>query len=295
MSRRNIFENSAKALLIGITTPFLPLPTPLTTPVESAEAMLLQFPIISTPTMRSQIGDGTMTQEQQLNAQLASPQHQSRTLKNTYHFIRAGQSELEKDGIYSTNPLFLTNRENALAPEGYNCLQKSLKQLKAASSQMQPTIVFHSLAANSMDTGDYIATELTLGRNILLPEFTYLDQRGIGLWDSSAMTEVKPAMWALDSMEAGVEGFKGRPPANTDGTPNDTLHDQFTRLRQFLSLQETRSSGETILVIFPDGTGPALLSCMMAGIPFEDVHALAYAPGELRLDVTPESIRELYE
>jgi len=35
MSRRTLFENSAKALLIGITTPFLPLPTPspLTTPV----------------------------------------------------------------------------------------------------------------------------------------------------------------------------------------------------------------------------------------------------------------------
>ena len=35
-------------------------------------------------------------------------------LKNKYHLMRAGWSELENDGIYSTNPLFLTNRENQM-------------------------------------------------------------------------------------------------------------------------------------------------------------------------------------
>mmetsp|Transcript_17575 Transcript_17575/g.19726 ORF Transcript_17575/g.19726 Transcript_17575/m.19726 type:complete len:101 (+) Transcript_17575:509-811(+) len=52
----------------------------------------------------------------------------------------------------------------------------------------------------------------------------YLDQRGISLlWDYSYLGEVKPAIWASDSMEAGLEGFKGWPPANTVGTPNDTV------------------------------------------------------------------------
>ena len=49
------------------------------------------------------------------------------------------------------------------------------------------------------------------------------------------------------------------------------------------------------MVIFPDGTGPALLSCMIAGIPYNQVHALEYAPGELRLDITPESVKALYQ
>jgi hypothetical protein len=146
-----------------------------------------------------------------------------------------------------------------------------------------------------MDTGDLIARELKLGRDRLLPEFTYLDQRGIGLWDSSDMSIVKPALWALDELEAGPEGFGARPPPNEDGTPNETLHDQFIRLRQFLSLQESRTAGETILIIFPDGTGPALLSCMIAGIPFHKVHVLDMVPGELRLDVTPENIKALYD
>lgn len=258
MNRREVFSNSAKAIFAGLATPFVLDPT------DPANALLLRFPI-------------------------GPPQ----SLKNNYHFLRAGSSELEDEGIYSTNPLFLTNRENAMSDEGYKCLKPAIDVLK--KTQNQPTVAYHSLAANGMDTGDLIARELKLGRDRLLPEFTYLDQRGIGLWDSSEESLTRHAVWAMDQMEAGAEGFGGRPPANTDGTPNDTLHDQFTRLRQFLSLQETRTSGDTILVIFPDGTGPALLSCMIAGIPYSEAHALEYKPGELRLDITPESIRELYE
>jgi len=58
------------------------------------------------------------------------------------------------------------------------------------------------------------------------------------------------------------------------------------RLRQVMSVLETLYSGETILVIFPDGTGPALLSALIAGIPLNRVHELEYAPGELRMDIT---------
>jgi broad specificity phosphatase PhoE len=214
-------------------------------------------------------------------------------LKNKYHLMRAGMSELEYQGIYSTNPLFLTNRENQMHLRGQQQIKRATEKL-FPSSQL-PTVIYHSLAANGMDTGDLIARELHLGRDRLLPEFTYLDQRGIGLWDSSDVSIVQPAMWALDELEAGSEGFGGRPPANVDGTPNETLQDQFIRLRQFLSLQESRTSGETILIIFPDGTGPALLCCMIAGIPFNKVHILEMLPGELRLDVTPTSITTWYE
>lgn len=260
INRRDVFSNSAKALFAGLATPFLLDPT------DPANALLMKFPV-----------DDPNTQP----------------LKNRYHFLRAGTSELEVEGIYSTNPLFLTNRDNALSDKGYESLKGVIPLLKKTANQ--PTVAYHSLAANGMDTGDYIARELKLGRDRLLPEFTYLDQRGIGLWDSNEEEIVRPAVWAMDKLEAGNEGFGGKPPANTDGTPNDNLHDQFTRLRQFLSLQETRTAGETILVIFPDGTGPALLSCMIAGIPYSEVHALEFKPGELRLDITRQSVTEMYE
>lgn len=41
--------------------------------------------------------------------------------------------------------------------------------------------------------------------------------------------------------------------------------------------------------MFPDGTGPALLSAMIAGISLNRVHELEYAPGEIRLNVTMAS------
>jgi len=38
--------------------------------------------------------------------------------------------------------------------------------------------------------------------------------------------------------------------------------------------------------VFPDGTGPALLSTMIAGLPYNRAHELQYQPGEMRLNVT---------
>lgn len=60
------------------------------------------------------------------------------------------------------------------------------------------------------------------------------------------------------------------------------------------SVLETQYSGDSILLIFPDGTSPALLSCLIAGIPLKDVHALNFEPGEVRLDVTMDSSLQLF-
>ena len=61
-----------------------------------------------------------------------------------------------------------------------------------------------------------------------------------------------------------------------------------TRLNYVKSVSlvlETQYSGDTILLIFPDGTGPALLTSLMGGIPLNRVHELEYGPGEVRLNV----------
>ena len=73
------------------------------------------------------------------------------------------------------------------------------------------------------------------------------------------------------------------------------MSDPAIRLRQLLSVLESQYSGDTILLIFPDGTGPALLSAMMAGIPYNRVHELEFSPGEIRLDVTKTSVLALWD
>lgn len=104
-----------------------------------------------------------------------------------------------------------------------------------------------------------------------------------------------PAIFALDNDEAGEGGTDGRPPPNVDGTPHEVLEDQAVRLRQVMSILESQFSGETILLVFPDGTSPALLSAMIAGIPYNRCHELEYSPGEVRLDVTRDSALALWK
>jgi hypothetical protein len=103
------------------------------------------------------------------------------------------------------------------------------------SDQLSPTVIKYSLAASALDTAQIVGDTLDLGRDRIVPEFTFLDPRGIGQWDMYRYSTTLPAVWALDEMEAGTEGRGARPPANQDSTPNETLADQAVRLRQLMS------------------------------------------------------------
>jgi len=154
-------------------------------------------------------------------------------LLNIYHIMRAGTSLLEEEDIWSTNPLFLTNREAALSETGVAQVQAACKILQAAD--INPSVMKYSLAASAVDTAMVIRDELKVGQNRLIPEFTFMDPRAIGKWDTMSFAETFPAVVALDELEAGKDGKGGLPPANTDGTPQDTLEDQAIRLRQLMS------------------------------------------------------------
>lgn len=190
----------------------------------------------------------------------------------------------------STNPLFLTNRDDALTTLGIAQVENAC--IDMMENGINPSVVKYSLASKCIDSANIVATKMMIGRNRIVPEFTFMDPRGIGIWDGGPN---ELAIWALDNNEAGVEGREGRPPANDDGTANETLHEQMIRLRQLMSVLETQYSGDSILLIFPDGTSPALLSSLIAGIPLKDTHALNFEPGEVRLDVTMANTLELYK
>jgi hypothetical protein len=56
---------------------------------------------------------------------------------------------------------------------------------------------------------------------------------------------------------------------------------------------ETLYSGDSVLLIFPDGTGPALLSCLIGGVPLNRVHEFNYQPGEVRFNVDYTSVNAM--
>ncbi len=62
-----------------------------------------------------------------------------------------------------------------------------------------------------------------------------------------------------------------------------------------LVVLETQFSGDNIVLVFPDGSTPALLSAMMAGIPYNKAHVLEFTPGEIRLDIRMAPTLKLYE
>lgn len=79
-------------------------------------------------------------------------------LMNTYHLMRAGESILESQDILSTNPLFLTNREDALSIVGKEQVEKACRDM--ANRDINPSVVKYSLAAKAIDTADIIASQL---------------------------------------------------------------------------------------------------------------------------------------
>jgi hypothetical protein len=126
-------------------------------------------------------------------------------LMNTYHFMRAGESLLEEQNMWGTNPLFLTNREAALSSKGMDQVQQACQEMEEAGLDL--SVVKFPIAANAIDTSNIVAAELQVGRNRLVPEYTYLDQRGIGKWDMLSLDSTEDAVWAMDAREAGIEGW----------------------------------------------------------------------------------------
>lgn len=125
-------------------------------------------------------------------------------LMNTYHMMRAGESSLEADGILSTNPLFLTNRDDALTELGMQQVEEACTDMM--SRGINPSVVKYSLASKCIDSANIVATKMMVGRNRIVPEFTFMDPRGAGLWDGKPLVSTEAAIWAMDSAEAGNEG-----------------------------------------------------------------------------------------
>lgn len=96
-------------------------------------------------------------------------------LQCTYHLMRAGESLMEEDGVLMTNPLFLTNRENALSSKGTAQVERSASILSALPADMAVSQVRYSLAANSLDTANLLGRELYIGRDRLVPEFNFME------------------------------------------------------------------------------------------------------------------------
>ncbi len=72
----------------------------------------------------------------------------------------------------------------------------------------------------------------------------------------------------------------------------NSLNRSSSQLQTARTVLETQYSGDNILLIFPDGTGPALLECAIGGIPLNRVHEFEYQSAEARIDVNYNNVQK---
>ncbi|CAG9465212.1 unnamed protein product [Pedinophyceae sp. YPF-701] len=205
---------------------------------------------------------------------------QGQTLSNSYVLIRAAESEAESEGVTMTSPAQKNSTLLGISPQGR--LQLRERTLPALGDlgvcEDGECWIWPSITQNSYQTAEVVARRLNTGRSAIVPEYSFLDARGVGAYENTPVKESKAAIAALDKSSARL-----KPPPGTDGTPNESAEDVLVRLRQVLSITETQYGGATVILIAPDSDVLSILQSAVLGIDLRAHGTFAMAPGEVRV------------
>jgi broad specificity phosphatase PhoE len=131
--------------------------------------------------------------------------------------------------------------------------------------------IWPAIHSCSYQTGGLLADALGVGQSRLVPEYSFLDPRGLGSLDGQLLSEVEPVIRAGDQSSS-----LWKPPRGFDGTPNESVQDVMVRVRQVLSITETQFDEEMIVFVAPDSSVLSILQAAVQGIDLRDHWKLAY-------------------
>ncbi|MEW5306712.1 MAG: hypothetical protein WDW36_009156 [Sanguina aurantia] len=204
-----------------------------------------------------------------------------------YFLVRAGESVSEAEGITSTNPAFKTAMRNGLSPAGREQVKnESLQTLFSQRACDDGCWLWTSITNNSYQTAELLATGLLLGRSRIVPEFSFLDSRGVGALEGFEQAKAQAQLSQGDALDPSggrsevgahvlrVQGY--------DGTPNESLVDVLVRVRQVMSVTETQYSQEDVLIITPDSLPLSVLQAAVLGVDLRQHSRYAFRAGEVR-------------
>ncbi|KAL5544217.1 hypothetical protein UlMin_008001 [Ulmus minor] len=203
-------------------------------------------------------------------------------LANRYFLVRAGESEYESLGIINTNPVAKTSVDNGLSDRGKKQTVRAayeLKKMKACESCW----IWPSITQRAYQTAEIIASVNGINRSYIVPEYSFLDARGLGAYEGKNLEAVSE-VYESDSISPNT-----KPPPIDDGTPNESVADVFVRVTQLMSILETQYSGETVVIVSPDSDNLTVLQAGLVGLDLRRHRELSFAPGEVRF-VDPNSI-----
>ena len=198
-------------------------------------------------------------------------------LTNKYYFMRACETASNGKRIVNSNPVNkLSIAMHGLTPNGINQAIHASRVLSKAGLETNAWI-WPSMTISSFETAEILASNLRVRREQIVPEFSFLDARGVGILDGKPAEEVHRTLVENDSKDSDW-----RPSSAEDGTPNESTEDVFVRVRQLLSKLETQYYGENIILVSPDSDTLSILQAALTGKDLRFHHDFEYAPGELR-------------
>lgn len=197
-------------------------------------------------------------------------------LTNRYFLVRSGESEFESLGIINTNPVEKTSMDNGLSEKGKNQSIRAAMELKKMGACEGNCWIWPSITQRAYQAAEVIAAVNGVNRSHIVPEYSFLDARGLGAYEGKNL-EFVSKVYASDSLSSDI-----KPPPINNGTPNESVADVFVRVTQLMSIVETQYSEDTVIIVSPDSDNLSVLQAGLLGLDLRRHAELAFAPGEIR-------------
>nr|BAJ87943.1 predicted protein [Hordeum vulgare subsp. vulgare] len=206
-------------------------------------------------------------------------------LANRYFLVRAGESVYEGQGLLRTNPVAKTSVDSGLSPAGLRQAARTALELRRLGACEDDCWIWPSITQRAYQAAEIIAAANSINRSKIVPEYSFLDARGLGAYEGKRL-EALPEVYAADNISSDI-----KPPPTYDGTPNESVADVFVRVTQLMSILETQYSGDTVVIVSPDSDNLSILQAGLIGLDLRRHNSLFFQPGEVRA-VDPASIPE---
>lgn len=193
-----------------------------------------------------------------------------------YFLVRAGESEYESMGVINTNPVAKTCVDSGLSERGKKQALRAAFDLKQMGACDKSCWIWPAITQRAYQTAEIIAAVNAVTRSYIVPEYSFLDARGLGAYEGKNLESVSQ-IYALDGISPNT-----KPPPTDDGTPNESVADVFVRVTQLMSILETQYSGDTVIIVSPDSDNLTILQAGLIGLDLRRHRDLSFAPGEVR-------------
>ncbi|KAK7265698.1 hypothetical protein RJT34_33321 [Clitoria ternatea] len=263
-------------------TPSLPLPQPSSLPPEHFNILLRRRHLLLSATAVTISFNFNAPSPTSLS--LSEPVAGARglfrmpppRLTNRYFLVRAGESEFESMGVINTNPVTKTSVDSGLSERGKKQAIKAAFDLKEMRACDNNCWIWPAITQRAYQTAEIIAAVNGVTRSYIVPEYSFLDARGLGAYEGKKLESVSE-VYASDGISPNI-----KPPPIGDGTPNESVADVFVRVTQLMSILETQYSGDTVVIVSPDSDNLTILLAGLIGLDLRRHRELSFAPGEVR-------------